>query len=171
MLFQESINRTEGLFQLFYCLECMPLNHFKDMYFVQKSDFVPSLKSLAAASSAVAVEKSSINISELPYQLKSYVEDYTENVPLHDVFGDKLEMKLVGTWVENSHKELPLSCETDALYQDDITRVAGLTSDQLESVYQLFDDAPDHGYLVDQVTLPHFGIKIGGYVRWCQVLL
>ena len=163
---QEKINRAEGLFQLFYCLECMPLNHFKDMYFVPKTDFVPSLKSLAAT---VAVKKSKINTSQLPYHLKSYVEDYTEHVPLHEVFGDKLEMKVINSWTENNDKELPLSCETDALYEEEIIRVAGVTKDQLDSVYQLFDDASDHGYVVNQVTLPHFGIKIGGYIRWCQV--
>ena len=84
--FQEKIKLSSGLFQLFYCFECVPSQvvrlKTKRMYsnvnIVQKSEFVPSLMSLAAE--AFAKRKSS-NMNDLPRKLREYVENFTERAP------------------------------------------------------------------------------------------
>ena len=89
---QDQIKRRSGLFQLFYCLECTPLDYFKDMDFVSKSEFVPSLK----ASAAHCVVRSKRNkIKDLPEIVKSYVADLTEDVPEAEYDGDVFEEKEV----------------------------------------------------------------------------
>ena len=76
-------------------------------------------------------------------------------------------MKVIESWAVNEHKEIPLPCETEALYEEEIIRVAGVTKHQLDSIYDQFDDCPpDYWSVVGQVTRPQFGIKIGGDLRW-----
>ena len=45
---QEQLGLRAGLFQLFYCLECMPLYCQQDMAVLPPAQLVPSLKSQAA---------------------------------------------------------------------------------------------------------------------------
>ena len=45
---QEQLGRRAGLFQLFYCLECMPLYCTQDIALLPPAHLVPSLKSQAA---------------------------------------------------------------------------------------------------------------------------
>ena len=45
---QEQLGRRAGLFQLFYCLECMPLYCTQDIAVLPPAHLVPSLKSQAA---------------------------------------------------------------------------------------------------------------------------
>ena len=47
-LLKEHIKMTSGLFQFFYCYECLPICCFEDIYIIQSSELLPSLKSLAS---------------------------------------------------------------------------------------------------------------------------
>ena len=40
---QDHIGLRSGLFQLFFCLECMPLNCFKDIFFIRKTDLYQNI--------------------------------------------------------------------------------------------------------------------------------
>ena len=57
---QERLGRRAGLFQLFYCLECMPLYCTQDIAVLPPAHLVPSLKSQAAR---VAARSSSNTVS------------------------------------------------------------------------------------------------------------
>lgn len=83
---QDKIKMSSGLLQLFYCFECIPSQAvqlktkrtYSNINVVQKSEFVPSLMSLAAE--AFAKQKSS-KMNDLPGKLREYVENFTENAP------------------------------------------------------------------------------------------
>ena len=84
--FQDKIKMSSGLFQLFCCFECTPSQAeqlrtkrtYSNVNVIQKSEFVPSLMSLA--SEAFAKQKSS-NMNDLPRKLREYVEKFTERAP------------------------------------------------------------------------------------------
>ena len=84
--FQEKITLTSGLFQLFYCFECIPgqvvqlktKRTYSNVNVVQKSEFVPSLMSLAAEA---FVKRKSSDMNDLPRKLREYVENFTESAP------------------------------------------------------------------------------------------
>ena len=96
--FQEKIKFSSGLFQLFNCFECIEKH---TVNIVQKSEFVPSLMSLA--SEAFAKRKSS-DMNYLPRKLREYVENFTESAP---AMGSREEV------VINWRKELEIVDETD----------------------------------------------------------
>ena len=83
--FQDKIKLSSGLFQLFYCFECIPgqaaqrttKRIYSNVNIVQKTEFVPSLMSLAAE--AFAKQKTSY-MNVLPRKLREYVENYTKTV-------------------------------------------------------------------------------------------
>lgn len=77
-LLKEQIKMTSGLFQFFYCHECMPLRCFEDIYFIETSKLVPSLTSLAAEK--VCRLKGYKKV--LPPILRNFVQEYTEDIPL-----------------------------------------------------------------------------------------
>ena len=168
VLLQESIKRWSGLFQLYYCLECMPLDCFKDLVFIKKSEFIPSLKSLAAN---VVVHKTKFDKKSLPRTLLEHVEDYTENVPSYKLLGDEdeIEMNLVTDWKQNPLPDVPNIWEASEYFGARIKQRLGLTDEQIDQAFsdlenlERLDD--DYG---EQVTPPAPGVKLGGYVNWCQ---
>jgi len=165
-LFKEKINRTSGLFQLFYCLECMPLNCFKDMTFIPTSEFVPSLKSL----SALKVSKKKVKKKEMPLHLINYLEDYTEDVPQSVVLSDKLDQIMVDSWIENPLMEIPLVCEFGDVYEEKIKRITNLGSEDMRDFYECLEDETllEENTGFQNIITPYSGIKLGGFIRWCQ---
>ena len=165
-LLREHIKIKSGLFQLFYCLECMPLNCFKDVYILKSSELVPSLQSLAAKE---VVRLKKYNPKKLPPTLRSFVQDYTENVPLHEVCGDELEENVVEGW-NMVASELPNTQE----YRDvesmteEIKSKADLTEDQFDTFVDLLSDDPDTALEGRGVVSAGAGVKLGGWIRWCQ---
>eukprot|EP00090_Calanus_glacialis_P021604 TRINITY_DN33331_c0_g1_i1.p1 TRINITY_DN33331_c0_g1~~TRINITY_DN33331_c0_g1_i1.p1 ORF type:complete len:288 (-),score=73.73 TRINITY_DN33331_c0_g1_i1:493-1356(-) len=155
---QEQIQRNSGLFQLFYCLECTPLDYFKDMDFVPKTEFVPSLKALAAD----ALVKIDCRIKDLPEIVKSYVADLTEDVPEAEYDGDIFEEKEVAMWEELKWKEVPNFEEMACHNNGTLAKKIGITSED-DDIY-----IDDIDYDVNTILTPQGGIKLGGYIRWCQ---
>jgi len=155
---QEQIKRSSGLFQLFYCLECTPLDYFRDMSFVPKSEFVPSLKALAA----ISVVKNKQSTKGLPDHVQSFVADYTEDVPEAEYDGDVFEEKEVAKWEELKWKEVPNFEEMLYHNNGDLAKKVGITSDD-DDLYINEDEYEAHTILT-----PQGGIKLGGYIRWCQ---
>lgn len=153
---QERIGRSSGLFQLFYCLECTPLDYFRDMNFVPKSEFVHSLKALAAMS----VVKNNCSIKDLPRIVQSFVEDFTENVPEAEYDGDIFEEKEVAKWDELKRKEVPSFDEMLDHNGGELAKRIGITADDI-----YFND---EDYEAATIVTPQGGIKLGGYIRWCQ---
>ena len=94
--YQQISGLTEGLFQVYYCttggLECLP--HFKDLYFIKKTDFIPSLSSLAAE---VAVKEENYSEQSLPRTLLHFVQDSTET-PDIEFDGETFEERIVSSW-------------------------------------------------------------------------
>ena len=87
--FQDKIKMSSGLLQLFYCFRCMPNSEddedfrsdqgmYSNVNIVQKTEFVPSLMSLAAEAFA---KQKSYNMNVLPHKLREYVETLTETAP------------------------------------------------------------------------------------------
>ena len=166
-LLQEHIKMTSGLFQLFYCLECMPLNCFKDVYIIKSSQLVPSLQSLAANK---AVRLKSYNPKKLPLTLRNFVQDYTEKVPLHEVFGDELEENVVEGW-NMVRAELPNTQEYRDIESiaEEIKSKADLSEGQFDTFVDLLSDDPDSALEAHVgVTSAGSGVKLGGWIRWCQ---
>ena len=164
---QDSISRSSGLFQLFYCLECMPLDCFKDLIFIDKSELVPSLKSLAAN---VLVKQTKLDKTCLPRPLLESVEDYTETVPIPEADwrlepGDELSMNLVTGWRQNLLLDIPQYTELDEEeYRDKIRQRTGLTEEQVTQMYEWLEETSEGR----GVTSAAAGVKLGGYVNWCQ---
>ena len=165
-LLREHIKLSSGLFQLFYCLECMPLNCFKDVHIIKKADLVPSLQSFAAEE---VVRRKIYYRKTLPSTLINYVEDYTENVPLHEVCGDKLEENVVEDWSMVS-SELPNTQEFIDIetFAEEIKRKADINEAQFQTLVDLLSDEPDATLEPKGVTTARSGVKLGGWVRWCQ---
>jgi len=155
---QQQIKRYSGLFQLFYCLECTPLDYFKDMNFVPKSDFVPSLKAL----SAQAVVENNCRTKDLPDLVKSYIADITEYVPEAEYDGDIFEEKEVAMWEELKWKEVPNFEEMVCHNNGVLAKKIGITPED-DDIY-----IDDIDYDVNTILTPQGGIKLGGYIRWCQ---
>ena len=162
-MMQDHCGLSSGLFQVFYCLECMPLYCFKDVHIIKESAFIPSLKSLAAS---VTVKQKNFVKTDLPQPLRNYVEDYTEDVPQHQVYGgDDLDTRIVDSWKPFKSSEIPLHCEIQAEHQRSIQQRTNLTESQFDLFYRISEDCQ---YEDKSVTFPNSGVKIGGYIRWCQ---
>ena len=160
-LLQQHIKMTSGLFQFFYCHECMPDETFEDMYIVESPDLVPSLKSLAAEK--VGALKG-YNPMFLPPILRTFVNQNTESMGI----GWDNEANVDG-WIQKT--ELPkyleiLDSDTDIAKK--IKREANLTDEQYQSfVGQLSDGhyedvcfTSSGAISVESVT------KLGGWIHW-----
>ena len=167
--FQDKIKMYSGLFQLFCCVECIP-RYIKEetrrsdsgMYshvcFVQKSEFVPSLMSLAAE---VFAQQKSSNMNVLPGKLREYVENFTESAPPTRSKKEKV--------VRNWRKELEVVDEY-AFKDDPASNISSLT-DEINS--KLFDPwSPLRKYLTTithndtDVINDHCQTKIGGWMGY-----
>ena len=139
----------------------MPLDCFKDLIFIERSNFVPSLKSLAAD---ILVKQTKFDKQGLPTSLLETVEDYTEIVPIPEAAfpGDELFLNLVTGWSQNPKLEIPTYTEMDDRYMEKMLQRAGLSDEQVEQMYGWME-AGDRG-----VTSPATGVKLGGWINWCQ---
>ena len=158
---QEKTGLRSGLFQLYYCLECMPLNCFTDIIFINKTDFIPSLTSLAAEA---AVKEKSFSKDNLPKTLQDFVEDSTET-PDIEFDGETFEERVVSGWKETERPELPQPQEIQSFNQGEIERRSELSTEELERLYEGLEELESWP---SEVSSPRGGIKLGGYVRWCQ---
>ena len=160
---QEQIGLSSGLFQLFFCLECMPLNCFKDLFFVSKTEFVPSLSSLAAEE---VVKAKSFRCDQLPLTLQHFVLDSTET-PDIEFDGETFQERLVLSWREAETQEIPQPQEIQGFNGGEIERRSSLSSEDLSRLYEDLEE-PQESRAGCGVRGPRGGIKLGGYVRWCQ---
>ena len=123
-LFKEHIKMTSGLFQFFYCHECMPICCFEDIYIIESSKFVPSLQSLAAEK--VGGLKGYKKV--LPPTLTNFVEEGTEDIP-----------PAIEELVVNDYKivsEMPCYeevCDSNSEIAHKIKSKANLTEEQYQS--------------------------------------
>ena len=152
---QQHTGLSSGLFQLFYCLECMPLNCFTDIYVVKETDFVPSLTSLAAE---VAVREKSFCKESLPKTLQNFVEDSTET-PDIEFDGETFQEKVVFSWRESEEPEVPQPQEIQSFNEGELERRSELSQEELGRLYEALEESD---------CSPRGGVKLGGYVRWCQ---
>ena len=159
---QDHIGLRSGLFQLFFCLECMPLNCFRDIFFIRKTDFVPSLTSLAAEE---VVKADSFRSDQLPLTLQHFVLDSTET-PDIQFDGETFQERLVLSWRETEKPEIPQPQEIQGFNDGEIERVSSLSSEDLSRLYDHLEDLESRPSC--EVRGPQGGIKLGGYVRWCQ---
>jgi len=151
-----NIKRSDGLFQCFFCLDCMPFDGcFDDIYFLPESELIPNLQSLASK----CVFQSDENTQKLPDALRSFVLTHNEVYRRSDWEG--FEEKQVESWVELK-QEIP-SCEeitgSDGGEHIILTRT-DITEDELIDLEDNEEESP--------LGFPNSGIKIGGYVKWCQ---
>ena len=174
--FQEKIKFSSGLFQLFYCFECIQSQvveletkrKYSTVNIVQKSEFVPSLMSLAAE--AFAKRKSS-DMNDLPRKLREYVENFTESAP---ATGSR--EKVVINW----RKELEVVNEFDFNIEF-APNIRFLTMDEREEFqHTLTMEYPDPSSIYGEeiraleywsithnninVRDDHFQTKIGGWI-------
>ena len=129
---QEHIGLSSGLFQLFFCLECMPLNCFKDIFFIRKTEFVPSLSSLAAEE---VVKAASFSCDQLPLSLQHFVLDSTET-PDIEFDGETFQERLVVSWREGERPEIPQAQEIQALHHGQMEQLSRLSSEELARLYE-----------------------------------
>ena len=153
--YQQISGLTEGLFQVYYCLECLPLNCFKDLYFIKKTDFIPSLSCLAAE---VAVKEENYSEQSLPRTLLHFVQDSTET-PDIEFDGETFEERIVSSWTQSDHLEIPQPQEIQTTNGGELERRSGLSVEELGRLYDQLDSSS---------WSPGGGIKLGGWVRWCQ---
>ena len=151
--FKLMINRYDGLFQCFFCLGCMPYDGcFNDIYFVPESELLPDLQSLVSK----FLFQNSINISRLPQALKSSLLVQNEVFKQWDWEG--FEEKKVGGWSELK-LEIPSIDEIIDDVEHKILINTNITEDELTDMEE--DENSGMGF-------PSSGIKLGGYIRWCQ---
>jgi len=158
------IKRNDGLFQCFFCLKCLPYDGcFDDIYFVPGDDFVPSLQSLASKS----IFQNQLITKKLPAALKSFILNYNEVYQRWDWEG--FEERQVEEWIELK-REIPRFEEIRSSEEGEhiILAKTGVTEDELMDMededVSWGQDEPD----ATQIQFPNSGIKLGGYVRWCQ---
>jgi len=147
------INRYDGLFQCFFCLDCMPFDGcFDGIYFVPETELVPNLQSIVSQ----FLFKNNINTSRLPNGLRSSV--LLQNEVFRQWDWEGFEEKRVGTWTKLK-QEIPTIHEIIDDGQHKILASVNISEDELIDMEDV-----EH----DGIGFPHSGIKLGGYVRWCQ---
>lgn len=150
------IRRNYGLFQCFFCLDCMPFSGcFDDIYFVPEVELIPSLQSLVSK----YVFRNHLNTQKLPDAVRTSVLNYNEVYRRWDWEG--FEERQVKEWVELK-QEIP-RCEEITSSEDGehiILRRTDVTEDELIDLEDAEEETP--------IRFPNTGIKLGGYVRWCQ---
>jgi len=150
---QVKINRSDGLFQCFYCLDCMPYDGcFDDIYFIPRSDLIPSLQSLVSK----FIFHHNINTARLPEKIKSLIPIHNEVFRQWEWEG--FEEKKVERWVELK-QEIPSLTEIAEESEHKIISSTDISQEELDDMEEDENSA---------ISFPHSGIKLGGYVRWCQ---
>ncbi len=176
--FQDKIKLSSGLFQLFYCFECIPgqaaqrttKRIYSNVNIVQKTEFVPSLMSLAAE--AFAKQKTSY-MNVLPRKLREYVENYTETAP-----STGSRERIVINW----RKELEVVSEDFHFNIDFAPNIRFLTDNEREEFRNILNmDWPSsiNGIYIEpleywsithdntNVSANHCLAKIGGWLGYC----
>jgi len=152
--FKLKIQRCDGLFQCFFCLQCMPFDGcFDDIYFLPQSELIPSLQSLVSKS----VFQNHISTTRLPDTLKSSISLHNEVYRRWDWEG--FEEKHVQQWIELKN-EMPSYEEITQEEEHTILASTNVSEDDLMDMMEEEDD----GFM----SFPSSGVKLGGYVRWCQ---
>eukprot|EP00092_Neocalanus_flemingeri_P018493 GFUD01020013.1.p1 GENE.GFUD01020013.1~~GFUD01020013.1.p1 ORF type:complete len:293 (-),score=74.13 GFUD01020013.1:17-895(-) len=156
------IKRNDGLFQCFFCVECMPFDGcVDDICFVPSCELVPNLQSLVSRS----IFHNNLTTKELPEALKSSVLIHNEVFQQWDWEG--FEETKIEKWVELK-REIP-RCEEIMDGGEHIILVqTGVTNDEL---IDMEDEDVSWGQDGEEDTpfqFPSSGIKLGGYIRWCQ---
>ena len=131
--YQQISGLTEGLFQVYYCTtlpDCLP--DFKDLYFIKKTDFIPSLSCLAAE---VAVKEENYSEQSLPRTLLHFVQDFTETPDT------PFEERIVSSWEEWDHPEIPRPWEIQTINGGELERRSGLSDEELERLYDELDSS------------------------------
>jgi len=153
------IKRTNGLFQCFFCIECMPYDGcFDDIYFVPGHQLIPNLQSLVYQN----IFKNNICAEKLPKALKSSLLEYNE--VYQQWVWERFEERQVIDLVENK-REFP-RCEEITESEDSnlsILNKIGISRDELIDIEHEDKDEDDTSF-----RFPNRGIKLGGYIRWCQ---
>lgn len=149
---QLEINRSDGLFQCFYCHDCSPNGCFDDIYFIPRSDLIPSLQSLVSK----FIFHHNINTARLPEKIKSLIPIHNEVFRQWEWEG--FEEKKVERWVELKH-EIPSLTEIAEESEHKIISSTDISQEELDDMEEDENSA---------ISFPHSGIKLGGYVRWCQ---
>lgn len=160
---RELTHLKNGLLQVFLCLECLPFESvFEDVQVLQGEDLVPSLQGLAAS----ALAEAGVGLHTLPEKLILEVKGFTEQFSaiegqelLEEVEVESWEMK---GGREGEGEEVPSMTEIH-------------DADVVEDLDDM-DEAP-----AELVLLPQYrerqgrklgwagtGVKIGGWVNWCQ---
>jgi len=160
---QEHIQRNTGIFQCFFCLHCMPCDGcFEDIFFVPETELFPSLQSLASR----FIFQNNISTNALPEKLKSYVLKYNEVFQRSDWEG--FDEKNIKEWIELK-REVPGYEELTGYGEGEehvILTKTGLSRDELLDMDAEGSSGPD--VVNAPIQFPASGIKLGGYVRWCQ---
>ncbi len=160
---QQHIKMKSGLFQFFYCYECMPDESYEDIYFIKSPDLVPSLKSLAAEKFASLEEYDPMT---LPPILRKFVKEYTESIDLVWEPDDHVVEK----WTKKT--ELPTYEEISVSESDiakEIKREANLTEEQFQSfVDQLSNDNFEFEdcFMTSRAMFVYHCTKLGGWFYW-----
>lgn len=162
-LARELTHLKNGLLQVFLCLECLPYEGvFDDVEVVQGDALVPSLQGLAAT----ALAEAEVGLHTLPEKLILEVRVFTEQFSAQEG-QDLLEEVEVESWEmkggrEEEGEEVPSMTEIqDAVELEDLDDV---------------DEAPAELVLLPQhrerqgrkLGWAGTGVKIGGWVNWCQ---
>jgi len=155
---QEHIQRNTGIFQCFFCLRCRPGGgYFEDIFFVPEADLFPSLQSLASR----FIFQNNISTNVLPEKLKSYVLKYNEVFQRSD--REWFEEKYIKEWVEVK-RELPTYEELE-----EMEKAGNIQSTQVLDLLDMDRQEEEDPEAVDvPIQFPAPGIKLGGYVQWCQ---
>jgi len=190
---QQHIQRKTGLFQCFFCLDCMPCDYcFEDIFFVPEEELFPSLQSLASK----FIFKNDISTDALPNKLKLYVQKYNEVFQRSDISRrqcrqcavvDNCTMRRyhdwegfeeinIKEWVELK-REIPgyeeLSGNGNGGLEHIILTKTGISEDDLGDLFNMGHEelllGPEGASAPIQFPdMPASGMKLGGYVRWVQ---
>ena len=143
----------ELCFQVFFCLGCSPIDgDSSSLALVPRAAMVASLEGLAA----LALAQANTPLTSLPAKLRSQVEAFTEE----GEWGEGLEEVEVARW-EELVQEIPSLTELREQGMEGEVEAAGVTMEELEEL------EGEEGEL-GEVEWPHPGVKLGGWVRWCQ---
>lgn len=144
---------NDAILQVFFCLDCLPYEGIVEgIYILQGPSPVPTLQDSAGK----ALVDNKISFSHLPEKLKKRVEEFTEQwEPGQDVLK---EVEVVG-W-EEMRQEIPSMTELRERWQE--VRLEGADLDLEEALDLDVDEIPG------SVSWAWGGVKVGGWVRWCQ---
>ena len=152
---QDQINRHSGIFQFFYCTGCTPFPCFDDMNFISKEEMMPSLKSLVAS----FVYKKGLDTDDLPKSVQKFIADWNEEIPCNEDY--QITENMVERWEPYKHREIPQAYEI-------IGRVLGKKFGLSDDYEVDIPDEPESDGESETIVTPQPGIKLGGYINWCQ---